>query len=172
MLKKLSIVSKIFLLIVCAANAQIFGAHKYHTSFTKIEYNQAERLLEITVKVFAHDLLPTLEKRLKKPVDLESTKNIDEILQKYLAEKFVLKNKQGEIQNFRWIGKELEANVIIFYVEIPFEDELDGTEIKNTLFFESFREQVNLVSLRFGEKKADLMFKAGDDFKQIAGQKK
>ncbi len=157
----------IVLSLIFAANSLAYGKHKYHTSFTRIDYNKQENLLEITIKVFAHDLLPTLEKRLKTAIDLENTKDIDKILQKYLAEKFVFKTKSGEIKNFRWIGKELETEVIMFYVEIPFEGNLEGTELKNSLFFESFREQVNLVSIHDQDKKADLIFKVGDDFKKI-----
>jgi hypothetical protein len=148
------------------------GKHKYHTSLTRIDHNQTENLLEITIKVFAHDLLPTLNKRLSKKIDLENTPDIDQILQNYLAEKFVLKTRSGEEKKFQWVGKELETEVIRFYLQIPFEGELEGAEIKNTMFFESFREQVNLISVYYQKKKSDLVFKVGDKFKTIKGRER
>lgn len=150
-----------------AVNSFAYGKHKYHTSFTTVDYNTEEKLLEISIKVFEHDLLPTLEKRLKKTIDLESTKDIDRILENYLIEKFVFKTKSNQIKKFRWIGKELEADVILFYIEIPFDEELEGAELKNSMFFESFREQVNLIHFKYQDEKADLMFKVGDSFKKI-----
>lgn len=157
----------IILIFTCQAIFAFSGKHTYHTSFTRIDYNKQENLLEISIKVFAHDLLPTLEKRTGKNVDLENTKNIDEILQKYLAERFILKTKSGEVKNFKWVGKELEAEVILFYMEIPFDGELEGAELKNGLFFENFKEQINLVSIHNEDNKADLVFKVGDGFKVI-----
>lgn len=144
-----------------------FAIHKYHTSLTRIDYNAEEKLLEVSIKVFSDDLLQTLEKRQKKKVDLETTKDIDQILQNYLAEKFILKTKSGDTKSFKWIGKELETDEVHFYLEIPFEGDLEGAEIKNTLFFEKFREQVNLVHINYQDKKSNLVFKIGDKFKTI-----
>ncbi len=157
----------IILIFACQAIFAFSNKHTYHTSFTRIDYNLQEKLLEISVKVFAHDLLPTLEKRTGKSVNLENTKDIDEILQKYLAEKFVLKTKSGEVKNLKWVGKELEPEVILFYLEIPFDEELEGAELQNSLFFENFKQQINLVSIHNVDAKADLVFKVGDGFKVI-----
>lgn len=157
----------IILLFVCQAILAFNGKHKYHTSFTRIDYNKEAKSLEISIKVFAHDLLPTLNNKLGKKVDLESTENIDKILQDYLTEKFTFKTKLGEAKSLKWVGKELETDVIRFYIEIPFEGDLEGAEIRNTMFFETFARQVNLISIYFGEKKAGLVFKVGDSFKTI-----
>ncbi|MGI8542625.1 MAG: DUF6702 family protein [Aridibacter sp.] len=166
MLKKLT-KCLVVVIFMSAANSFAYGKHKYHTSFTRVDYNTQENLLEISIKVFAHDLLPSLEKQHKQKIDLENTKDIDKILEDYLAEKFVFKTKSNQIKQFKWIGKELETEVILFYIEIPFDEELEGAELKNTLFFENFREQVNLVHFKYEDKKADLMFKVGDSFKKI-----
>ncbi len=149
-----------------------FGLHKYHTSLTRIDYNKQENLLEITMKVFAHDLFPTLEKRHGKKIDLEHTKDIDKILADYINEKFTIKTKSGENKTLKFLGKEHETDVIYLYSEVSFEGDLEGAEIKNSLFFESFDEQVNLLTIRYGEKKSDLVFKVGDNFKTITNNKK
>ena len=153
-----------------AVNSFVYGKHEYHTSFTTIDYDVKENLLEISIQVFAHDLLPTLERKYKKRIDLENTKDIDRILESYLAEKFIFKTKSDEVKKFKWIGKELETEVVRFYVEIPFDEELEDSELQNSMFFETFKEQVNLVHFNYQDKKADLVFKVGDSFKKI-GQK-
>lgn len=167
MVRKFSKYIVFLMILMLTVNLFAAGKHEYHTTFTKVDYNAQENLLEISIQVFAHDLLPTLERKYKKRIDLENTKDIDRILEGYLNEKFIFKTKSDQIKKIKWIGKELETEVIRFYVEIPFDKDLEGAELKNSMFFESFREQVNLVHFNYQDKKADLIFKVGDGFKTI-----
>jgi hypothetical protein len=144
------------------------SAHRYHTSLTRIDYNEKEKLAEITIQLFTHDLVPVLEKRSGKQIDLEKTLDIDKLIFEYLKENFVFKDKNGEAQTLNWIGKELEVDTAFVYVEIPLAETLEGASLQNTIFFESFAEQTNLVTLRFDGKKTDLLFVAGDKFKEIS----
>ena len=143
------------------------AAHTYHTSLTRIDYDEKEKLAEISIQMFPHDLVPVLEKRSKKNIDLEKTTDINSIILKYLNENFILKDKAGEIKKLVWVGKEIQADTIFVYVEIPLENDFEGFNLLNTLFFESFPEQTNLVIVRYSQKKADLLYKAGDKFKEI-----
>jgi hypothetical protein len=142
-------------------------AHRYHTSLTRMDYNEKQKLIEISLQLFTHDLVPILEQNAKKRIDLEKTPEADKLILDYLNENFVLKNKNGETQTLRWVGKELEVDVVRVYVEIPSTESPAGANLQNTLFFESFPEQTNLVVARFDGKKADLMFRVGDKFKEI-----
>ena len=142
-------------------------AHTYHTSLTRMDYNAKDKSIEISMQLFIHDVTPMLERRLKKRVDIDKTAEVDGELLRYLSETFVFQNKKGEVQNLKWVGKEFENDVIYIYVEIPFEDASEGTKLQNTMFFESFPEQTNLVIAHFGEKKINLLYKAGDKFKEL-----
>ncbi len=163
-----------FLLFTFLFSAFVFeasAAHTYHTSLTRIDYDEKEKLAEISIQMFPHDLVPVLEKRSKKNIDFEKTPDIDGFILKYLSENFVLKDKQGEIKKLVWVGKEIQADTIFVYVEIPLESDFDGFNLQNTLFFESFPEQTNLVIARFSRKKTDLLYKVGDKFKEITVNK-
>lgn len=142
-------------------------AHTYHSSLTRMDYNEKEKNIEVTIQLFVHDVLPMLERRLKKRVDIEKTPEADGELFKYLSEKFVLQNKKGEAQKLKWVGREFENDVVYVYVEIPFAESFEGARLQNTIFFESFAQQTNLVVARFGDKKIDLLFKAGDGLKDL-----
>ncbi|MDQ3798320.1 MAG: hypothetical protein M3384_02620 [Acidobacteriota bacterium] len=144
------------------------SAHRYHTSLTRMDYNEKEKLVEISVQLFTHDLVPALERKNGgKRIDLEKTPDVDKLILAYLNENFVFKNKNGEPQPLRWVGKEMEVDAVWIYVEISSPESPSGANLQNTILFESFPEQVNLVIIRFGGKKADLMFKVGDRFKEI-----
>ncbi len=161
--------SKLFsgclLICVLAASVSSLNLHRYHTSLTRMDYNKKDKVFEISIQLFTHDLVPTLEKRLKKSVNLEKNPETDKILFGYLNEKFVLKNKQGSVKKINWIGKEIETDTVNVYLEIPFEENLEDLSLQNSIFFESFSEQTNLVVVRHTEKKYDLLFKVGDQFK-------
>lgn len=155
-------------LISCAsANAASFTLHRYHTSLTRMDYNAKEKTIETSIQLFTHDLVPLLEKRTKKKIDLEKTVDIDKLILEYLSENFILKDDKGEIKKLKWVGKEVDVDTAWVYLEIPSDKSPDGFSLQNTIFFESFPEQTNLVIARFEEKKSDLLFKVGDKIKEI-----
>jgi hypothetical protein len=148
-------------------NAASFKLHRYHTSLTRMDYNAKEKSIETSIQLFTHDLVPLLEQRTKKKIDLEKTPGIDKLIFEYLSENFILKDDKGEIRKIKWVGKEVDVDTAWVYLEIPSEKSPDGFKLQNTIFFESFPQQTNLVIARFDEKKSDLLFKVGDKTKEI-----
>ena len=141
-------------------------AHRFHTSLTVMEYNSETKNIEISMQLFTHDLVQVLEKRHNKRIELEK-KETDALIFDYVSEKFNLNDSDDKFYKLNWVGKELEIDKIFVYLEIPFEGNLEGKKIQNTIFFEAFDEQTNLVILKFEQKKADLLFKVGDKLKEI-----
>lgn len=146
-------------------------AHRFHTSLTRIEYNAAEKIHEITIQLFTHDLLQILEKKIGKRVELEKNADADALIFDYLNENFSLTDSKGETKTLRWIGKESETDVVRIYLETGATENLENYKLKNTIFLGNFPEQTNLVVCRYDGKKADLMFKAGDKVKEIVENK-
>ncbi len=124
------------------------SAHRYHTSLTRMDYNREEKLVEVSMRLFTHDLERVLEKQTKRRIDLEKTAKIDELVFDYLKANFILKDKNGSIKNLVWVGKELDVDKISVYIEIPLEEKPENFSLRNTVFFESFSEQTNLVTVR------------------------
>ena len=142
-------------------------AHRFHTSLTRIDYNSEQKLFEISIRLFTHDLVPILEEKSGKRIDLEKTPDVDKIIFNYLNENFVLTDMKGETKVLKWVGKEFDVDTVQIYLETPSNENLENYKLKNTIFFESFPEQTNLVICRYDGKKADLMFKVGDKIKEI-----
>jgi len=156
-----------FLLFTFYFLSQKAEAHTYHTSLARMDYSAKDKNIEISIQLFIHDVTPMLERRMKKRVDIAKTAGVDGEIFKYLEENFVFQNKKGEVQKLKWVGKEFENDVIYAYIEIPFEQSLEGVKLQNTIFFESFPQQTNLVIAQFGEKKVNLLYKSGDKFKEL-----
>ncbi|MBK8811087.1 MAG: hypothetical protein IPN69_10200 [Acidobacteria bacterium] len=159
--------SLLILTFMVAAALHAF-AHKYHTSLTRIDYNAAEKNLEVSIRLFVHDLTPMLERRLKKQVDPAKTPEVDTELAKYIAENFVFRKSDESNLQLKWVGKEFENDVLFVFVEAPFEGDPLELRLQNTIFFDYFEEQSNLVVARFGGKKFDLAFRVGDKVKAFA----
>ncbi len=158
----------ILLLASQAGSVFPFGSfHTYHTSLTRINYNPKDKLIEISIQLFTHDLTPTLERRTKTQIDYEKSTDIDKLIFDYLNEKFVLTDKNGAAKKLVWVGKEVKTDTIYVYVEAESTEDLENFNLQNTLFFESYPEQTNLVIARWNEKKTDLLFKSGDKFKEL-----
>jgi hypothetical protein len=154
-------------LLFTATSAFSFNRHKYHSSLTRIDYNSHEKLFEVSIQLFTHDLMPLLEKRKRKKIDLQKTAGIDQSIMDYLNENFVLFDKNGVAKKLKWVGKEIDTEAVWIYLETPSKEAPVGYNLRNTIFFESFAEQTNFVVCRFEDKKTDLMFKVGDKIKEI-----
>lgn len=154
-------------LVLPSINIAAAKFHRYHTSLTRMDYNAKEKIIETSIQIFTHDLVPVLEEKTKKKIDLEKTENIDKLIFDFISENFALKNEKGELMQMKWVGKEFDVDTAWVYLEIPTDKSPENFNLQNTLFFGNFPEQTNLVTARFDEKKVDLIFKVGDKSKEI-----
>ena len=161
------IAKSIFVILLTALFYAPSFAHNYHTSLTRIDFNKKEKSLEIEINLFNHDLEKVIEAKSKKRIDLEKSKEIDKLLLDYLSETFIVKDSQDSTKKLVWVGKELNTDMTTVFVEIDDVENYEGLKLQNKIFFESFAEQVNLVTLYSEDKKVDLMFKVGDNFKEL-----
>lgn len=143
------------------------SAHNYHTSLTRIDFNKEAKSLEIEINLFNHDLEKVLEKKNKKRVDFDKSDEIDKMLFAYLNETFLIKNASGNLLKTTWIGKEIKTDMTTAFIEIDNVESVENLKIQNKIFFESFSEQTNLVAFHLEEKKSDLRFNIGDDFRNL-----
>lgn len=142
--------------------------HTYHTSLTRLDHNSKKGLLEITIRVFIHDLVPVLEKINQRRIDLERSPDIDGMLERYVGQNFEIKDKKDVTQKLSWVGKEMDVDVAFLYFEIATSESPEGYSLKNSIFFESFPQQTNLLVSRSDKKKCDLVFVGGDTFKELS----
>ncbi len=142
-------------------------SHRFHTTLTRIDYNEKAKIAEISIQMFTHDLNQLFESKLSKKLDLEKKDEVKKILFEYLVKNFVLKDKTDKILELRWVGIESDADSLWVYIEANMSESPENFKMQNSLFFESYQEQSNLVVIKFDGKKADLAFKVGDNYKEI-----
>lgn len=148
------------------------NAHRFHSSLTRIDYDSKEKNIKIVIQLITHDVLEVFKKLNGKSIDLDNPEESKSLLQKYLAENFILQNKAGEKLDLKWVGMETDFDRTFVYLEVPSDESIEEFELSNTIFFETYPKQTNIVIAGFDDKKADLFFKAKDGFKKIRKNKK
>jgi hypothetical protein len=154
-------------LAVALLLAPISFAHKYHTSVTRVEYNQVERSAEITIQTFTDDLRDVLTKRAGKNVRLEAGKATDRIAFDYLRSAFELKDGNGAPSELQWVGMEVKGETVWLYVLAKIPSGLAKSTLRNAFLFDLFDDQVNIVNVLHDGQKSTLVFRRGDGSREI-----
>ena len=147
----------IFLGIVFLLSA---APHKYYISTCDIKQNSQEKTLQLTFKVFTHDLERSLEELHDSKLFLGTQKepaSTNSWIESYLNKHFQLK-LNGKSTQLHWVGKEIEIHDSFIYLEIRDVEEVKSIEVSNDILVETFPEQQNIVNMEIGDQKASLVF--------------
>ena len=162
MAQKLSLLSmkfkKIFLLFLIIPLLSS-SAHKYYLSLTQIKFKEETKSIQIIINVFMDDIETALNK--ENSIDLQLTtkkelKNNDIYFEKYLRS--TLQFKIDTIaQDFKYIGKEYDGDLVYFYLEIENISKVSSIEITNRILLKYFSNQQNLVKSKVGSKNKSVL---------------
>lgn len=147
---------KIFILcliIFCTASK-----HPFYLSVTDLKYNEKEKVLQGSVKMFTNDLEDALKKIYRQPVDLINTKDTvgtRKLLIDYLKKRLSIQ-VNGSIKNYELIGFEREQEAVWLYIEAKNCPPPKKIGFENTLLYDFLKEQMNIVHLEVGEQKKSL----------------
>jgi hypothetical protein len=157
------VLSAILFLLV----ATCLHAHSVHTSTAEAEYNAKTKRLEVSLTVFVSDLELALVRQSEREMRIDKTPaaEFDAQIQAYLAKTFVVTDAAGKVAKMEWVGREMEeasaksgdpAVVLFFEVEVP--EGMVGTTVRDAVFLEVFKDQVNLMQVRVAARPVELRF--------------
>lgn len=142
-------------------------AHKYYVSVTQIEYVKDKKSLQIITRIDVDDLELTLQERFDKTINLttmDEIATVDEYIKKYLKQKFEIKINTKEVV-LTFVGKDYENDQVVCYLEIENVEDINTIEISNTVLFDLFPKQKNIVKSKINSKVNNLIF-TKEDIKQ------
>jgi len=162
---------RVLTVILSLLVATCLHAHSVHTSTAEAEYNARTKKLEVSLTVFVSDLELALVRQSEREMKIEKTPaaEFDAQIQAYLAKTFVVTDAAGKVAKMAWVGREMDeaseksgdpAVVLFFEVEVP--EGVVGTTVKDSVFLDLFKDQMNLVQLRSGARKMEMRF-GGDE---------
>jgi hypothetical protein len=132
--------------------------HPFYLGVIDLKYNDKEKSLQGSVKLFTNDLEGALKKSHKNTVDLINVKNkesVTTILYDYLKKHFELKVNDKKI-NYKLIGFEREEESVLMYLEFDKSETPKKVEVDNTLLYDHLKEQINIVEIEVNNSKKSL----------------
>jgi hypothetical protein len=140
----------VFIIIIGFILSPQLNAHPFYVSICQVDYNQQNQSIEISLKVFANDLILGLEGIgvLKLYLgELSEHEKADAYLETYLKEVLSIKIDKKNV-NLRFIGKELEKDVVWCYLEVENIKGFSEIEVTNKLLTEIFETQSNIIHIK------------------------
>jgi hypothetical protein len=90
------------------------------------------------------------------------TEDANFYIERYLKTKMIMKIN-GEEKTLNFIGKEYENDIVVCYLEIEGVKNIDTFEIENTVLFDLYAEQQNIVRTKINSKnKSFILIKEND----------
>ncbi|RZJ71490.1 MAG: hypothetical protein EOO45_11860 [Flavobacterium sp.] len=150
---------RLLFLLLLAACLTSFATHKFYVAVFQLEYVPEKKVVQMTSRVFIDDLEATLNKKYSKKFYFGSARELpeaNEYIRKYFIEKIDIK-LNGSIKEIKFLGKEVEDDILICYYTIPAEAAVKSIEVKNTTLFESFKEQQNIIHANINRNRKSLL---------------
>lgn len=145
---------------VAAATATRHSAsHPFHATAAELEWNSETGCFEVSLQLPGLVLEEELSALHQRRVNLETTADAEQLLQKYVAERFQLSGRGFAKCRLEWVGMEVEVKNVWAYFELhpetakePVAVELPGPELQAACQLLISREgQVNLISVTSGK---------------------
>ena len=144
-------------LVFCVALV-LAPLHDFHTSITRIDYNEESKVLEITLRVFTDDMSSGLDgftgQNLNFGTPMESP-NVNEKLPEYLNTRFKIQ-VDGKPVKYKYLGKELEDDATWIYLESEKTKPSKSIQVTNSVLTELFDDQGNIIHIHIRGKKHTL----------------
>lgn len=125
-------------------------AHKFYVSNSVIEFNPRSNSYEVTCKIFTDDLELALETSSGRKVSLSNAQEkyvSEKLIADYVSPRFkVLFDDKPVIMSF--VGFESEVDLTYVYYEVSGNADFNVLTVENSLLFELYPEQKNIVDVR------------------------
>jgi len=132
------------------------NSHKYYVSVTDVEYVKEAKSLQIISRLFVDDIEKVFQERYDESIKIEG-ELVDTYIEKYFSKKLLIQ-VDDEFKNFRFIGKEIEDDMIHCYFEVENISSIGEIKITNKLLFDVFDSQQNITHLKIDDKKKSFLF--------------
>jgi len=135
-MKKLFCILSVFLAFIV-----VFAFADFHSSITKIDYNEGNKVLEFTTKINVNDLSKSVNINIDDP-------NFEVAVKRYVSDNFfVFVNDFPVILSFS--DCKVNGQTIWIYFESDKIGDISSIKVKNTILLNEFSNQKNLIIVSY-----------------------
>lgn len=151
--------------VLCVASSG--HAHRFYASFSQIDMQPTKGTIEITHRIFTHDIEDLLVRYQGGASELDDAV-IEKFLKDYIIQAFAIYSPEGEMIPLKWIAIEVTLNDIFVYQEAPLGDGQQTLIITNRILMDLFDDQSNTVNLKYDGKVKSHTFQKDNAMYQIS----
>lgn len=155
----------IIICLLCVAN--IGHAHRFYASFSQVDMQSAKGTIEITHRIFTHDIEDLLQRYKEGPSELTDDV-IEAFLKDYIIQAFALYAPDGEMIPLNWIAIEVTLDNIFVYQEAALQEGQDTLIIADRILMDLFDNQSNTVNVKLDGKVKSHTFQIDSKLYQIS----
>lgn len=123
--------------------------HPLHVSTTEVNFNQQDKTLEVSCKIFSDDFEAVLAKNYKQKIDLTKPSMkaaMDDLVKKYIISHLQIK-ANGKSVMMNYIGFEIDHEATNVYLEVEKVPSLKSLGVTDTILYDLFDDQMSIVHL-------------------------
>ena len=134
-----------------------FAWHKYYVSVTEI--NVKPQKLEIIIRTFPDDIENILHDNYHISTEVSNAKT-KPFLKDYLYAHFELFVNDNNSLNYQFLGATIEDGFLVLLLQAKLPEKVEKIKVKNTLLFDAFDEQKNIIHfIRGADKQSFILVK-------------
>jgi len=126
--------------------------HPFHISVTEVSFNEDNKHLEISIRIFSDDLERALKQYGEMEFDIINSLNDTVVLtelESYLEANFIIKENEITIPLY-FLGAKANGDEVWCFIESETVNAPETLWVRNTLLLDLFDDQINLVHLTIG----------------------
>ena len=123
----------------------IVFSHQFFLTTTEVRLSDSQKSLEITIQTFSHDVEALLKKVNFNLANLGSEREddkIDDFIIDYLSDNFIIQDHY-----WRYLGKKIDGDFTLFFLEIDKFDSQSDVAVFNTIFMDMYSKQKNIMNV-------------------------
>ena len=123
----------------------IVFSHQFFLTTTEVRLSDSQKSLEITIQTFSHDVEALLKKANFNLANLGSEREddkIDDFIIDYLSDNFIIQDYY-----WRYLGKKIDGDFTLFFLEIDKFDSQSDVAVFNTIFMDMYSKQKNIMNV-------------------------
>ena len=120
-------------------------SHQFFLTTTEVRLSDNEESLEITIQTFTHDVEALLKNANFNLANLGSEREddkIDDFIIDYLSNNFIIQDHY-----WRYLGKKIDGDFTLFFLEIDKFDSPSSVAVFNTIFMDMYSKQKNIMNV-------------------------